>query len=620
MPQKFYKGSFGMGERIKKIIDLPVILGICLMIKFVVYYYLTGWSILSVVYLVISMAFTMGLYMCLARSKSKHKVLIFSIVYLALSIFMFADVMYFNYYNQTVSIAQLWQVKNVAKVPKSFVATFIPLSIFLLLDIPFVLYSFKQKTIECTSRINRKRRNHIVRTAVSIIAVLVVIINPAKSESIAKVTCDEFFMNHVCDVFNNTVGVLAKHLLPEDEVLDMINKNTTVVKGNNLNGIAKGKNLIVVQLEAYQDFLINAEYNGFELSPNLNDLINSDTLYFDNYYSNIGKGNTVDAEFSSMNSLYPVIEREIYTLYQTNHFDGLPWKLKDNGYNTFAVHGYEGAFWNREEAYPYQGIDNFYSEEVLDQSDIIGLGISDKSMFRQAINIMKNKQQPFFSLIVSLTNHHPFELDESQCMVPIKEEDAGSKLASYLQTAYYTDEAIGEFIGLLKKEGLYDNSVIVFYGDHHGLNKDMDDNDIYMSRFLGKQYDYDEMLNVPLIIHIPGSGVTRTISTVGGQIDFYPTIANLMGLKLDNKYILGQDIVNADKGFVAFTAYMMQGSFITDNVMYEMPRENIFESGRAWNPKTGEELNVDDYKEYYERAIALKEASSQILKQDMIPR
>ena len=202
--------------------------------------------------------------------------------------------------------------------------------------------------------------------------------------------------------------------------------------------------------------------------------------------------------------------------------------------------------------------------------------------------------------------------------IDILEEDKESKFASYLQTIRYTDKAVGAFIEKLKENDLYENSILVFYGDHHGLNKDMDDNDIYMSRFLGREYDYDEMMKVPLIIHIPGSGVSRTVSTTGGQIDLYPTLANLLDIEYNKKYVVGQDLINAETGFVAFTAYMLEGSFVTDNIMYESSKDAIFENGRAWNPETGEAVELEKCFEYSNRALTLKLASKQILEQDLI--
>ena len=375
---------------------------------------------------------------------------------------------------------------------------------------------------------------------------------------------------------------------------------------------------MVIQLEAFQDFVINALYNGQEITPNLNRLIENDTIYFDQYFSNVGKGNTADAEFSSLNSLYPLIDGEIYRLYEDNVFNGLPWLMREQGYKAFAVHGYEGDFWNREAAYPYQGFEDYYSLEDLNQDEIFGMGISDKSMFSQLVSILKEQQEPYFSFVITLTNHHPFILDEEYRSLELLEEDVDTKFGDYLQTVRYTDEAIGQFISDLKEAGLYNNTVFALYGDHHGLNCNMEDVKESVSNFIGREYDYDEMLNVPMLIHIPDSNVKETIHTTGGHIDFLPTIANIMGLSLDNTLILGKDIVNSDEGFVAFTTYLFEGSFANNDVIFQMSREEVFEHSRAWRIGTNEEVDVMPYKEEYEKALLLKKTSKEILEQDLM--
>jgi phosphoglycerol transferase MdoB-like AlkP superfamily enzyme len=343
-----------------------------------------------------------------------------------------------------------------------------------------------------------------------------------------------------------------------------------------------------------------------------------DTLYFDHYFSNIGKGNTADAEFSTLNSLYPVKDGECYRIFEDNTYNGLPWLMRENGYYAFAIHGYEGDFWNREKAYPYQGFQDFYSMEDLNQDEIIGLGISDKSMFKQLVTILKGKQEPYFTFAVTLTNHHPFVLDEKYRTLSLTEEDQNTKFGDYLETVHYTDEAIGQFIDDLKAAGLYDNTVIAFYGDHHGLNCGMKDVQERMNQFIGRIYDYDEMLNVPLIIHVPGSRVTKTIETTGGQIDFFPTIANIMGLTLDDSFTLGQDLTNARDGFVAFTSYLFDGSFATDDIVFEISREGIFEGSRAWKIGTNEPVDATLYRKEYDKALLLKQTSEEILEQNLI--
>ncbi|MFU0826133.1 MAG: Phosphoglycerol transferase MdoB [Lachnoclostridium sp.] len=605
-------------QRLKKVLQSPYMILLFFVAKLSIYYYLINVDLKDFIFVAVSVILMGALFIGFSRSRLKHKRGWFLLVYSLLSLLMFADSMYYNYYNQTVSIKQLWQAANVAAVPDSFVATLIPASFLLFPDIPFVYYYFKKHN-QGEEKNRWSFKKEIKYVAIGLCAVFaILVINPFNNVAIAKVNSVEFFTNHVSDVYNALTEKIVSAQVPAEEVLDAVEDVSGEENGNELHGIGAGKNLILIQVEALQNFVINREYNGQVITPNLNAFLKKDTLYFDHYYSNIGKGNTADAEFSTLNSLYPVIDRECYTLYADNTFDGLPWLLRDKGYTTFAIHGYKGEFWNREEAYPGQGFENFYSMEDLDNSDIIGLGISDKSMFKQAVDIIKSQNKPFFSFIVTLTSHHPYIIDESHATLRLKEEDKDTKFGAYLQTIHYMDEAFGQFIRDLKAAGIYDNTIIALYGDHHGLNVGMDNNAEIMTNFLGKTYDYDEMLKVPLMIHIPGSGVAKTISTTGGQVDFLPTIANIMDIDIDQPYVLGQDLVNAKDGFVAFTAYLFEGSFVHNNVMFEISREGVFEGSRAWDINTGTSLDASLYEEDYKRAITLKQTSKEILDQNLI--
>lgn len=612
-------------KNLGKVIKAPTIIMALFLVKMLTYYYLIGVDVLNNI-LVLSSVLIFGiLFIALSRGNVKKKKGCFLILISFFSIIMFADSMYYNYYNQTVSIRQLWQASNVAKVPSSFVATLIPASFILLIDIPIIYYFFKkysetwnkdEEQVFFGRKLIGKKVTYLVVGVLLLISVLVV--NPLESIKVQKITSVEFFTSHIGDIYQTAVAHVSAEELAEEEVLETVEEIVEEPIEKKYHGLAEGKNLILLQVEAYQDFLIGAEYNGQELTPNLNKLLEKDTLYYDNYYSNIGKGNTADAEFSTLNSLYPVIEGESYRLFMENTYNGLPWLLKNEGYSTFAIHGYEGDFWNRNEAYPYQGFDEFFSMEDLDSSKQIGLGISDKSMFHQSADILEQEKNPFFAFIITLTNHHPYILDEELQEIELLPEHEDTKFGSYLQTAYYTDQAIGQFMEELKEKGLYEDTVIALYGDHHGLNCNMDDNDIFVSEYLGRTYDYDEMFNVPLMIHIPGSGLKETVSTLGGQIDFLPTISNLFALDNEQPYVLGQDLNNAEAGFVAFTAYLFEGSFAKDDVMFEISREGIFEGSRAWRIGTGEELDINQFEEDYEKAVSIKEASKRILEQDLI--
>jgi len=91
-----------------------------------------------------------------------------------------------------------------------------------------------------------------------------------------------------------------------------------------------------------------------------------------------------------------------------------------------------------------------------------------------------------------------------------------------------------------------------------------------------------------------------------------------MDIEIDHPYVLGRDLYNAEEGFIAFTAYMFEGSFAKDDVMFEISREGLFEGSRAWVIGEGTELPIEPYYEDYERAIKLKQTSREILEQDLI--
>lgn len=604
----------------KEKIKSPYMIYLILFVKIVTYYCLIGVNVLHNILVLGTIAILAGLFFLFGQSKVKGKKGIFFLLYTFFSIIMFADTMYYNYYNQTVSIAQVWQVSNVAKVPSSFIATLIPASFLILLDIPLIYYYFRKITMEqeySYSGIYISKKRRMLEWMIPVL-VLFLAFNPLNSMFVKKINSVEFFSNHIRDIVEVCSDKISAEEVPQKEVLATVENNKEITEDNKLQGIAKGKNLIVVQLEAFQNFVIGKEYNGQVITPNLNKLLEKDTLYFNHYYTTVGKGNTADAEFTSMNSLYPVMDGECYRLYQDNTYNGLPWLLKEQGYSTFAFHGYNRDFWNRSKAYPNQGIEQFYAMENLEQDDIVGLGISDKSMFRQAVSKLKEERQPFFSLMVTLSSHHPYNIDKSLWGLDVLPEDEGTKFAQYLESVHYTDEAIGEFIQELKDAGLYEDTVIVFYGDHHGLNCTMDHNDEIVGRYLGRTYTYDEMMRIPLLIHIPDSGINKTISTLGGQIDFLPTMANLMDLEIEQPYVLGQDLVNAKEGFAAFTAYVFEGSFAYNDMFFTISREGVFEGSKAWKIGTDEELNIEDYRKQYQKAIDLKAASKEILEQDLM--
>ncbi len=388
-------------------------------------------------------------------------------------------------------------------------------------------------------------------------------------------------------------------------------------------GIAGGKNVITVQVEALQNFVIGATYNGQEITPNLNRLIAENSLYFDRYYYQIGGGNTADAEFAVNNSLYAPEAEAAYSKYPNNNYYSMATLLKDNGYKSAtAFHGYLASYWSRDIAYPNQGFDAYLSGDDFykDPAEKAGLGVSDEEFFTKAVSYLSEQEGPFYAFLVTLSSHYPYDINSSFFTLDMKEEDKGTLYGNYLQSIHYTDYAIGVFLEELKAAGLYENSVITIYGDHYGLPVYKDDCRKSVTDLIGKNYTYAEHLNVPLIIHTPNSSLTETVSHVGGHIDLMPTLLHLLGIENKKGVMLGYNILTTEDGAVYEQTHLARGSFIMGDVLYQYPFDGIESKIKAYNIKTGETLDIAPFAEIAKKGKDAYALGMHILKNDLALR
>jgi len=454
--------------------------------------------------------------------------------------------------------------------------------------------------------------------------IALLIVNITGSSLIKSVSNQEIITYHIKDVIYKAFAIT------EGENLAAFKGAYNNEKIGPLFGIAKDRNLIVIQLESFQNFVIGLEYNGQEVTPNLNRLLFENTAYFDNYYQQIGSGNTSDAEFASNNSIYGSLMSYTYKLYgKQNYFRGLPVMLKERGYDTAVFHAYENKnFWSRKDAYPNMGFDRFYGglndrpgDGVYEMKEWMGWGLTDTYFYEQTIDLMEELKEPFYSYVISLSNHHPYIMLDHYQFIKLLPEDEGNIVFNYLNSAAYTDHALAWFLGALKEKGVYNNSIIAIFGDHVGLTHS-DEIDASMEKLFGKPYDFDMLMNVPLMITIPGAekDIRQTISTAGGQLDFFPTIAYLMGFdELDTLY-LGHNLFSVKEGLVAEQTYMTKGSFFKNDMAFEMSRDGVFEHGRAWNIKTGAKISLSECYDDYVKAMEIINTSEFILKSDAVRR
>jgi len=401
-------------------------------------------------------------------------------------------------------------------------------------------------------------------------------------------------------------------------------------------GIAEGRNVISIVVESTQQFVMDFEYEGpngetHVATPFMNSLYHDDeTISFKNFFHQTGQGKSSDAEVLAETSLFGLPEGSAFQVLGSNNvFHAAPKILSEQkGYTTAAFHGNTGSFWNRTDTYRNFGYDFFFDSKFYDMSDdrTLDYGLKDKLFFRDSVEYIEQLPQPFYSKFITLTNHFPYPLSEENATVPPATTDDNT-VNQYFQTVRYTDEALEEFFNYLKESGLYEDSIIVLYGDHYG-NSNM--RNPSLAPLLDKDpnewgaYENTQMQRVPLMFHIPGYSGGEIHDTYGGQVDFLPTLLHLLGVETNPYLFMGQDLLSEENeqivplrnGNVLTPEYHFIGSSIydadtgediTDTLTDEEREEllNTAEYGRERLVQSDDLLNLDLLRFY--QPVALKD-------------
>ena len=365
-------------------------------------------------------------------------------------------------------------------------------------------------------------------------------------------------------------------------------------------GMAKGRNVIYIHLESFQQFLIDyklkVDDKEYEVTPFLNSLYHSkETFAFSNVFNQVKAGKTSDAETMIETGLFGLNQGSFMVNYGgTNTQQAAPFILSKNGYNSSAVfHGNAGSFWNRNTAYKQWGYNYFFDASYFtkqDSSNSFQYGLNDKYMLKDSIKYLERLQQPFYTKFITVSNHYPYTTSLSG-------DDLGFPLAKtqdetingYFATANYLDSSIKAFFDYLKESGLYKNSIIVLYGDHYGISNSRNP---ALAPLLGKNsetwssYDNAMLQRVPYMVVVPGMDKGGIIDTYGGEIDMLPTLEHLLGIE-SNKFLqVGQDMLSPDHDQIV--AFRSANYFVTP--------EYTSYSGRTYYTKTGEEITNPDEK------------------------
>jgi phosphoglycerol transferase MdoB-like AlkP superfamily enzyme len=348
----------------------------------------------------------------------------------------------------------------------------------------------------------------------------------------------------------------------ENKIKGFFQTKEKMLPKNSYSGIFKGKNLIAIQVESLENFVINEKINNQEITPNLNKLLNN-SLYFSNFHEQTYNGTTSDATFVSNTSLYPTLVGTNNFNHPYNSYNSLPKLFNKEGYTTHTIHGEKGTYWNWATAESQMGFEECLDISSFNADEMLGLGISDKSLLTQTISKLNTFKKPFYTFMITLTSHSPFTIPQSEITIDIPDSLNNTKTGGFLESIRYTDAAIGNFIAELDKNNMLEDTVIAIYGDHEGLNK-------FFSQELSGLNSVPEdwksnSRRVPLIIYSKGL-IGKEFTVTGGQVDFLPTISSLFGID-EKEYVdtaMGRNLLNTNKDFVVLTNRTYKGTKLSE--------------------------------------------------------
>jgi lipoteichoic acid synthase len=525
--------------------------------------------------------FMFGLAFYFKRSRFFYPILM--ALYIGNTVLLYLNVIYFREFTDFMTVATM---TGYSKVDQGLSGSSLALTnvhdILYWIDIVIILLMMLFRKIKFDPRgVNHRMAFAITSVAVTLFGVNLSLGEMSRPQLLTRTFDRTYIVKYLgVDAFTIYDGIKSQHTSnmrksATKSELEAVKKFTDAhyaSPNKSMYGIAKGRNVFVIHLESFQQFLIDKKINGQEVTPFLNSIYHgSNTYAFDNFFHQVGQGKTSDAENMLETSTYGLSQGSLFaTLGSDNTFQAAPSILKQRaGYTSAVFHGNVASFWNRNNVYKNMGYQYFFDASYYDTSGdkSTGYGLKDKLLFNDSVKYLERLQQPFYAKYITVTNHFPYDLDSEDEDPNFKTVDTGdSAVDNYFVTAHYLDQSLKEFFTYLKKTGLYDKSIFVIYGDHYGIS---DSENKKLASVLGKSsddwtdYDDAQLQRVPLMFLIPNSGGKGYIShTYGGEIDVLPTLMHLLGVSSKRYIQFGTDLFSSQHDQIV--AFRNQ-DFVTPN-------------------------------------------------------
>ncbi|WP_318503625.1 LTA synthase family protein [Bacillus sp. T3] len=553
----------------------------------------------------------------LFRKRGQNVTLI--IVNFILSFLLYANVVYYRFFSDFITVPVLLQTKtNAGQLGDSVLSLMSPWDVFYFTDTILLILFLVFKVVKPLHGNNRRPAAFVLAAAVIVFLFNLGLAEKDRPELLTRSFDRNYLVKYlgaynftIYDIVQNARSSSQRAMADSSDIVDVENyiKANYAAPNPAYFGQAKGKNVIYVSMESLQSFIIDYKINDLEVTPFLNSLAHSgEAFYFNNLFHQTGQGKTSDAEFMMENSLFPMSQGSVFVNKAQNTYQAMPGILKTQGYTSAAFHGNYKTFWNRSEIYKAFGYDKFFDAEYYDMSEenTKYYGMKDVPFFEESIPLLTSLKQPFYSKFITLSNHFPFGMDEGDTDFPKGDFGNNDVVNSYFQSAHYMDQALQKFFNDLKAAGLYENTIIVLYGDHYGISENHNE---AMSKVLGKEitpFETAQLQRVPVFIVAPGvkGGI---INSYGGQVDVMPTVLHLLGIDTKDYLQMGTDLLSPDHNQ---TVPFRNGDFVSP--------ELTSVGGKIYNNATGELIDTELDKELSDQVSTRLKISDEIVTKDLL--
>ncbi len=382
-------------------------------------------------------------------------------------------------------------------------------------------------------------------------------------------------------------------------------------KDNSMTGIYKGKNVISIMMESIDDWVITPED-----TPNLFAL-KSKSIDFTNFYTpSFSNGWTFNTEFAYNTSIYPKTNGNAAYGMVRNKFPGsIASVLKESGYTANSFHEGEATFYNRGQIHQTMGYKHYYSyndyfeEDSTDRlwdykivnGEKIVLHKEDDTYCTQKEELLKDilargenvvsEGKPFYSFIITYSAHLPYDTTYTisrRALSKYPQYDENNEFDVCHALAKLTDDMVGELIDALKAEGILEDTVLLFFGDHYTYGiKDLEE----LHRLSDKNGNTN-LERTPAFIYCAANETRVEVNKAAQTVDLAPTLMNLLGTRVPDD-IMGSDVFDDNyPGYVTFN----MGVWLTDKAeTYSGKEEGI----KNITPEEKKQMDMF-LQEYYE--------------------